>query len=115
MDETVHASPLRPVFAYLIVVNGDRAGDIIQLEPGRGATIGRGPHHTVRLDDPTVSADHARIRCDGEGAFTFVDMGSENGARVNGRTVRQHALRHNDSLEVGRTRMVFKLVGAEVR
>jgi pSer/pThr/pTyr-binding forkhead associated (FHA) protein len=49
-------------------------------------TIGRDPACTIPLASRYVSRRHARIEARG-GALLFVDLGSHNGSRVNGRRV----------------------------
>ena len=100
----------RTAFAYLIVADGEQSGAIHQLRPGT-CSIGRAGSNEIRLDDPSVSNEHARIRWEGDSAITLIDLGSENGTRVNGRRTQQHALRHNDVVLAGETRLVFKYVG----
>jgi len=96
-------------FAYLIAGDGPNAGVIFQLRQG-SLVLGRSGSADVRLDDPAISAEQARIRWEDEAALTLIDLGSENGTKVNGRRTQQHVLRHNDLIEVGETRLVFKLV-----
>lgn len=100
----------RPTFAYLIVADGAQAGAIFQLRQGTSG-IGRSGANTVRLDDASVSNDHANIRWQGERDIALIDLGSENGTTVNGRRTQQHQLRHDDAVVVGETRLIFKLVG----
>lgn len=101
----------RSTFAYLIVADGEQAGAIYQLRPGTHG-IGRSGANRVRLDDAAVSGEHASVRWDGEHDIALIDLGSENGTKINGRRAQQHQLRHNDVITVGATRLVFKLVGS---
>ena len=101
----------RATFAYLIVASGAQAGAIFQLRPGTGG-LGRAGSNQIRLDDASVSGEHARLRWEGERDIAVIDLGSENGTKVNGRRTQQHQLRHNDVVVVGGTTLVFKLIGA---
>ncbi len=77
--------------------------------PGRGATIGRSRDCDVVLDDAGISRHHAEIRPDA-GGWTLADLGSTNGVRLNGRTVRAvQQLQAGDRVELGSTEMVFEL------
>lgn len=105
--ETIELRKQPPTYAYLVVTTTERAGAIYQLAPGT-TTIGRSGANDIRLDDPTVSGEHAKVRCEGEGEFTLIDLGSPNRAKLNGRRTQQHTLRHNDVIELGETRLVFK-------
>ena len=49
-------------------------------------SIGRSGENAVVLDDPTVSAEHARITWDGS-AYRIEDMASANGVWVNGAAI----------------------------
>ena len=100
----------RSTFAYLIVADGEQAGAIHQLRPGTHG-IGRSGSNAIRLDDAAVSGEHARIRWESEQDIVLIDLGSENGTKINGRRSQQHQLRHNDVITAGETRLVFKLVG----
>ena len=105
--ETVQLRKQPPAYAYLVITTTERAGAIYQLNRGT-STIGRSGANDIRLNDPAVSSEHAKVRCEGEGEFTLIDLGSENGAKLNGRRFQQHSLRHNDVIELGETRLVFK-------
>ncbi len=105
--ETIQLRKQPPSYAYLVITTTERAGSIYQLNAGN-TTIGRSGSNDIRLNDNAVSGEHARIRFEGDGEFTLIDLGSQNGARLNGRRTQQHTLRHNDVIELGETRLVFK-------
>ncbi|MFW5920988.1 MAG: FHA domain-containing protein [Polyangiales bacterium] len=63
--------------------------------------IGRGPPARVILDDPTVSAQHARVRRGPEGGLWIDDLGSSNGTYVNGQRVQSAAIRFTDDVRLG--------------
>ncbi|MBM3463995.1 MAG: FHA domain-containing protein [Armatimonadetes bacterium] len=44
-------------------------------------TLGRAPENAVVIEDPAVSASHARLCCDAQGC-TVEDLGSRNGTLV---------------------------------
>lgn len=82
----------------------------VQLE-GPLVTIGRDAANTVRLDHPTVSRFHARIRRNGD-VFEILDGGSPgppstNGTFVNGARVTEQRLRPNDTVMIGAVELVF--------
>jgi pSer/pThr/pTyr-binding forkhead associated (FHA) protein len=58
------------------------------LIQGPDVAIGRVAGNDVVLDDPSVSARHARLRLAG-GIWTLADLGSINGSRVDGEPVLQ--------------------------
>jgi hypothetical protein len=74
----------------------------------RGITvIGRSLDCNLTIEDPLVSRQHARIIVDEEGAMVE-DMGSRNGVRVNGATIRAAtALSDGDRVRIGTQDFVF--------
>jgi pSer/pThr/pTyr-binding forkhead associated (FHA) protein len=69
--------------------------------------IGRVPECDIPLSDPNVSRRHAEIRRQGTG-FVVNDLGSTNGTRVNGATVKDRALNNGDEITVGATKLRFE-------
>jgi pSer/pThr/pTyr-binding forkhead associated (FHA) protein len=69
-------------------------------------TIGRQPDNTVSVDNPAVSARHARIARDGDG-FVVEDLESRNGTFVNGERITRHVLQHGDVVLVGKHKLLF--------
>jgi FHA domain len=74
----------------------------------RGLTvIGRSLDANLTIEDPLVSRQHARIEVDDEGG-TVEDMGSRNGVRVNGVTIRGPTpLKDGDRVRIGTQDFVF--------
>jgi hypothetical protein len=60
--------------------------------------IGRGPGCGIRLDDPKVSTQHARLLRDQE-RWNLIDLASKNGVQVDG--VRQYTARLEPCMEIG--------------
>jgi hypothetical protein len=86
----------------------------ITLEDGRRIeigeqplTVGRMPECDIPLSDPNVSRKHAEIRRQGTG-FVVADLGSTNGTRVNGATIKERALNVGDEITVGATKLRFE-------
>ncbi len=100
--ETVEG-PEEVPFAELVLPSGERI--TIEAEP---LVIGRLPECAVVLNDPNVSRRHAEIRHSGS-AVVVTDLGSTNGTRVNGITVREQHLASGDEITVGSTTLVFEL------
>jgi len=69
--------------------------------------IGRMPECDVAVSDPNVSRKHAEVRRQGTG-FVVVDLGSTNGTRVNGATVKERLLNNGDEITVGATKLRFE-------
>lgn len=111
-----------PVFAWLVVVEGpdhNSIGTVHTLHP-ESTTIGRVKANQIMLFDETVSAQHAKIRCEAseglEAVFTLFDMGSRNGCYAGSREtykneesrVYRRELKDGDYLLLGETTLVFK-------
>ncbi len=97
------ASPAR-----LRIIDGPLAGRRLPL--GAEETLGRSPGATIRLADPAASRLHLELRVAG-GCAKARDLGSKNGALVNGRRLggRPRRLRSGDVLSLGTTRLALEL------
>lgn len=74
--------------------------------------VGRGDEAELRIDEPLVSREHARIERR-EAGFRVVDLGSTNLTRVNGDVVRQRFLASGDEIRFARARCTFVEVGKD--
>lgn len=94
--------------------NGARSGTQFPLTRSRKTRIGRrNPAVDIQLDgDDMVSHEHAAIWWD-EQAFNIQDLTSKNGTFVNGQRVLKHGLMDNDEIRLGRTKMVFRVIGGQ--
>jgi hypothetical protein len=75
--------------------------------------IGRSLAADVRFDDPTVSRRHALIVRQADGVRVLDDR-SLNGVFVNGERIEGKVLRDGDEIIVGRYRLSFLVIAAEV-
>jgi hypothetical protein len=93
-----------------------RAGATLILPDGRrlvlgtkNLVMGRLPECDLVLSDPNVSRRHAEVRPAGNGRFEAVDMGSTNGTKVNGVTIKgPQILRDGDQISLGATSLRFE-------
>jgi adenylate cyclase len=77
-------------------------------------TLGRHPDNTIQLLDRIVSKTHCHIDLV-DGNYTLIDQGSLNGTYVNGERVQgTRALRPDDEIALGSTKIVFTGVAAPV-
>lgn len=84
------------------------------LPPG-DTLIGRSPECQITIEDPLISRQHGRIIVQG-GVATFVDLGSRNGSRVNGRPVGDPVLLvDGDRVRLGAQELVFLKVDSDPR
>ena len=83
----------------VIAALGHEPGTVFDLS--QSATMGRGDHADIRVDDPFASSAHARIFQRGD--FMHVeDMGSTNGTYLNGRQLRDaERLKVADVIRIG--------------
>ncbi len=98
--------PAQRVRAYLVVREGGRA-QVIDLDDGAEVTFGRSAEATVRVDDSKASREHARF-VRRRGAIELRDLGSRNGTRLNGETVRgaTRTVRSGDLVQIGAAEIV---------
>jgi len=88
----------------LVVAEGRR-----MVVPRSGAVIGRSRDCDIVLADGNISRRHAEITLGAEG-WTLTDLGSTNGAQVNGRTVTGTTrLAPGDRIELGTSELRFEL------
>lgn len=113
MIDTTGQEPNTEPLAYLFIKEPrPRFGRYFVVRDN--ATIGRAPHHQLRLDDPRVSDPHGRLRLEkdpdtGNPAFVLYDFGSINHTYVNGeRVMGMVVLRENDHIKIGGYLFVFK-------
>ncbi len=88
--------------AKLVIAPGQEVSVVATSE----TTIGRDASSSVVLDDPQASRRHARIVFK-EDSFWLEDLGSTNGTRVNGESVKQHKLLPNEQISVGDAVLTF--------
>ncbi|MDR1833228.1 MAG: FHA domain-containing protein, partial [Propionibacteriaceae bacterium] len=110
-DVSAEEMPIPPrKNALFVEVNGVRH----PITPP-GLTIGRGNEVDLRINDPGISREHARInaemRADGL-ALTVEDLGSTNGVKLNGQKVASAAIGEGDEIDLGKTTLA--IVGANV-
>jgi|GEM_PF-76169 len=75
--------------------------------------IGRDASNQVVLADQMISAFHARIVREPDGAYLIEDRGSSNGTYVNDQPLTEpRRLTENDAIRVGDTVLTLKVVGA---
>jgi hypothetical protein len=70
--------------------------------------IGRGKGTDLLLPDISVSRQHARVERTGDTGHKIVDLGSQNGTKVNGQKVTERALEPGDELQVGKFMLSYE-------
>lgn len=86
----------------------DVAGKRYPITKSR-TVIGRGSDADITVDDTGTSRQHVEILWDGKRGQVN-DLGSTNGSKLNGRPVTQAPLPPDSVIEIGRTRIVFRVL-----
>jgi len=95
-----------PRQASLVYTLPDGREEDQPLTPGREASIGRHPHCTVTVSQPSVSRKHAKLDFDGQSCMVE-DLNSSNGTYVNNQRITRSALRDGDELRCGDFRLRY--------
>lgn len=85
--------------ASLTLLTGPTAGNEFELDAPR-LLLGRGEGAAIRIDDRSVSSEHAALELGPDG-FGIRDLASTNGVLVNGAPVEACALKHGDRVAIG--------------
>lgn len=91
---------------FLRFESGDRAGEVLPLEPGV-MTLGRRPGNHIVLGHSSVSGRHAELRVDARG-IELVDLGSTNGTRVGATRIDRVRLAHGDRMSIGQVELCLE-------
>ena len=97
----------RPAAATLTVLAGLDKGRVFPLISGTNV-VGRGPEAQVRLSDPLISRNHARLVV--SDTVEIIDLGSANGVSVEGHLVSRQLLSASDRVEVGDSMFTVQLL-----
>jgi DNA-binding NtrC family response regulator len=98
---------------HLLVFTGTSSW-MHQLPASGRIVIGRSETADLRIDDPSVSRQHACITIEGD-AITLVDLGSHNGTFVNGARVEGQQLLHaNDAVTIHKTTLLLHITGPTI-
>jgi hypothetical protein len=86
----------------------DIGGKRYPIVKGR-TIIGRGTEADVTVDDTGTSRKHVEILWDGQRGQVN-DLGSTNGSKLNGQPLKKAPLPPDSVIEIGRTRIVFRVL-----
>jgi len=87
-----------------LIIAGPDSGKTMQLHGGEPLVMGRGTQAYFQLTDGRVSRSHCEIALENDKAVVTC-MGGSGGTKVNGKTVKRHAMKLGDVLELGDTKM----------
>jgi pSer/pThr/pTyr-binding forkhead associated (FHA) protein len=99
------------ISAALVVTSGKHESQVMPLmTAGDKQTwvIGRDSDAQLRLNEVSISLQHAEIVYDG-GSWRIEDRGSTNGVKVNGKKEQRSVLRDRDKISLGGVTMMFCL------
>lgn len=91
--------------ASLTVLRGPAAGTEFELT-GKRTIVGRSSGVQIRIDDASVSSEHAAFELDNQG-FGIRDLASTNHVLVNGAEVLSSTLKHGDRIQLGECELQF--------
>lgn len=86
----------------IIVIDGPSKGTKVALETE--VTIGRSANNDLRINDGSISRNHAVVKYDGVKA-TIYDLDAVNGVIVDGARVKIHLLKPNQVFRLGRAKL----------
>jgi len=70
-------------------------------------SIGAASGNDLRIGGPGVDPKHAQITATMAG-FTIADLNTKHGTRVNAERIRERTLQHDDVIQIGAARFVFR-------
>ena len=95
------------MLAYLVIREGSKWVDVIRLEAGRTATIGRASTNKVTIQDDRASRFHAEVFFSDE-HWVLRDLESRNGTLVNGQPITgDYSLIVNDTIRIANCQLSF--------
>jgi diguanylate cyclase (GGDEF)-like protein len=86
---------------YLVVLSGNRIGEVVKVAPG--LSVGRGAQATFRVADMGASRVHIRFEIDEDQRVRVTDLESRNGTYVNGQKIFSTILEDGDKIRIGTT------------
>ena len=96
--------------ARLIRLDGDSDADresALHILHSDRMTIGRSGVCDIRIEEPSISSEHARLVRSGDG-WRIINLLSTNGVFVNHEKVFSHRLRDQDVIRLGRVALRFE-------
>jgi hypothetical protein len=90
-----------------LVPQSPEAGRAAIPLPPRPVTLGNDGTAEIQVGGPGVEPRHAEININAKG-YTLIDLGSKLGTLVNAEPVQERLLRHEDVIQIGAARYVFR-------
>lgn len=109
VDAGFGEAQFRQLPAQLVFKNGPQSGQVFEIDSSY-FTIGRHSTSQLRVQDGTVSREHARILFDNAQNLYLIENVSDAGTQVNGQSVTQRRpLSSGDLIQVGNIQIHFQL------
>ena len=100
IEEELTPSRQQTSLPYMVIVDGPRIGTRFPLKEGANI-MGRAPTNEIRLEDQSVSRQHAEVMRQPTG-YVVKDLGSKNGTLVNGKQISETVkISHKDVVKTG--------------
>jgi hypothetical protein len=106
----IESTSVKGAVAWTPVLEID--GTMHPLTGGR-TIVGRGSEADITVDDGGISRKHIEILWDGKRGQAR-DLGSTNGSKLNGLKLTKAPLEPDSVIEIGRTRIVFRVIAQSV-
>ena len=90
-----------------LVPQSPEAGRAAIPLPPRPVTLGNDGAAEIQVGGPGVEPKHAEININAKG-YTLIDLGSKLGTLVNAEPIQERLLRHEDVIQIGAARYVFR-------
>jgi two-component system response regulator AtoC len=100
--------------ASIVIYNGDETRLIDFSSTRTFLVVGRGTFVDMRIDDDSLSREHASFAWNGDDRLSVMDLGSTNGTRVNGKEATKNnyvRLKSGDEVLMGNVRAVAAIMG----
>lgn len=112
--EGLQVRAYQPAVKPRIVLSSNHAGTPVTrlLSPGTPLIVGRAPAAGMRIDDPTLSREHARFLLSGSRVLVE-DLGSKNGTFFAGGRVTRVELSIGDEIVLGSVALQVQALGAQ--
>jgi len=112
--EGLRVRAYQPAVRLRIALSSNHAGTQVMrlLSPGTPLIVGRAPVAGLRIDDPTLSREHARFLLSGSRVLVE-DLGSKNGTFFAGGRVTRVELTIGDEIVLGSVALQVQALGAQ--
>jgi len=112
--EGLQVRAYQPAVRLRIALSSNHAGSQVTrlLSPGTPLIVGRAPAAGLRIDDPTLSREHARFLLSGSRVLVE-DLGSKNGTFFAGGRVTRVELTIGDEIVLGSVALQVQALGAQ--